>query len=192
MTILCVGDSKTVGYPYSGSVVSYDGPNNTFGFGPSLATDMDGAQIDTIALNGATVAVTKLTFDANLAKTTRSAGTRRVLFNFGAGEALAMPTEAQFESDYEYLIDAVHTKWPGAKVYLMTPWRADASANCDTLAAWIAVVVAARSSFVFAGPDERIFLKGSDNGATYMSDGIHPNTAGYALTAAQWQSAMGY
>ena len=87
----------------------------------------------------------------------------------------------------------MHTKWASAKIYCMRPWYLAYSAAADTCATWIAAVIAARSSFCYLGPDERVFLENGDGGATHIGgDGVHPNAAGYALTAAQWRSVLGY
>ena len=50
----------------------------------------------------------------------------------------------------------------------------------------------ARAAWAHLGPDERAFLENGDDGVTYTTEGVHPNAAGYALTAAQWQAVMGY
>jgi lysophospholipase L1-like esterase len=138
------------------------------------------------------VASMKATVDADLIARSSDEWASAVLFNLGANDLLAMPAEATWESNAEYILDAFHVKWPLAQVYLMRPWRRGYNSEADTLAGWIGTVVAARPTFAHLGPDERVFLKGADDGATYTSDGVHPNAAGYVLTAAQWQTVLGY
>jgi lysophospholipase L1-like esterase len=119
-----------------------------------------------------------------------------VVVNLGTNdvEPNAAPlVEATWEADYAYILDAIHTKWPNAKVYCARTWRrynnGDQTAMDDT---WIPAVLSTRSTWADVGIDERVILEGGDNGVTYTSDGIHPNAAGYALMAAGWQSVMGY
>jgi lysophospholipase L1-like esterase len=88
-----------------------------------------------------------------------------------------------------YVLAAVHTKWPACQIYIMRPWRRGEAADCNTLATWIADIVALLD-YAHEGPDERVFLENGDDGATYTSDGIHPNEAGSALTAQQWRTLL--
>ena len=149
--------------------------------------------VGSLARGGATVASSKALIDADLATMIPDTGLwlRYILINLGANDVANMPSQAQFESDLGYYMDAYHTKYPNAKVYVMRPWRRNFNTNCNTLAGFIANVVAARSAWAFLGPDERVFLENGDDGVTYTVEGIHPNTAGYALTATQWQTALG-
>ena len=110
----------------------------------------------------------------------------------GANDANDGVTEATWKANYGYILDAIHAKWPNALLYVMRPWTRGYNAECDLFAAWIGDLVTARAGWAFLGPDERDFLENGDDGVTYTSDGTHPNTAGYALTAAQWQAVMGY
>lgn len=118
-----------------------------------------------------------------------------VLFNLGSNDAAGIPTnptQAEWEADIGYILDAMRVKWPSVKVYMMRPWRRNYNANCDTMAGWIDNVISTRATWAILGPDERVFLENGDNGVTYTVEGVHPNPAGYALTAAQWQTALGY
>lgn len=145
---------------------------------------------ENLSLGGRTVATGADEIDAELDAS--SISPQYVLANLGANDvSLGLPTEATWKADYQYILDAIHTKWPSAKIYMMRPWRQTYDTECNTLAGWIADLVAA-NSYCYTGPDERVFLENGDDGATYTRDGIHPNAAGYALTAAQWQSAIGY
>lgn len=113
-----------------------------------------------------------------------------VLMNWGANDMLAMPVQATFEANYLTIIDAVHTKWPTALIYLARPWRQGKATESTTLATYIANVRAARSSYTFLGMDERVWLEGGDNGATNSSDGVHYTTAGYTAAANAWTAVL--
>ena len=131
--------------------------------------------------------------DADLAAATRDPNTAYALVNLGANDVIALPSQAQWESDLGYILDAFRTKWPSIQVYVMRPWRRGFAAQCDTLAGWIANVVGGgRAAWAHVGPDERVFLENGDDGVTYTTDGTHPNEAGYYLTAVQWKTALGY
>lgn len=140
------------------------------------------------ATSGYTVATSKAVVDAQLAAATYTP--LYVLANLGANDVVAMPVEATWKSDYQYIFDAIKTKWPYIKIYVMRPWRRNYNAECDTLAGWISDLVTANPGVVFLGPDERIFIENGDDGATYSSDGIHPNTAGYKLTGIEWANVL--
>lgn len=146
-----------------------------------------------ISGGGETVASTAASIDASLAlysSTTHQV--RWVLVNLGANDANDGVVEATWKTGLAYILDAINTKWPNALVYVMRPWTRGYNTECDAFATWIAAVISTRSTWAFAGPDERVFLENGDDGVTYTSDGTHPTTAGYALTAAQWQAVMGY
>lgn len=113
-----------------------------------------------------------------------------VLYNIGVND-FGIASHAQWVADVEYVIDAIHAKWPESKVYLTKPWKRNFDATADTFAGWIDEIVAARS-FVYVGDDERVWLKGSDNGATMTADGIHYTAAGQAQAAVQKQAVLGY
>ena len=115
-----------------------------------------------------------------------------VLVNLGANDSYNLPAEAGWEANLAVILDAMNAQWPAAKVYVMRPWTRLHPAECDTIATRIGHVLSTRGAWAFVGPDERVFLENGDDGVTYTSEGVHPNTAGYALTAAQWQSVLGY
>lgn len=117
-----------------------------------------------------------------------------VLLNWGANEMVwaGMPTEATWNGYWYTVLDAIHAKWPGTQCYITRPWAQGQDANADTLAARIATVVAARPTFANEGSDERVWLKGSDNGTTNTTDGVHYSAAGHAASVAPNMTAMGY
>jgi hypothetical protein len=179
INFLPVGDSKTANldayeiYMYNRSAYYSEYPYRT-----------------NFALGGWTVANLQTNIDAAI---TAAVGTPDViLINAGINEAGSLPVEATFKSNVAYILDALHTKWANAQILWMYIGDRDHAANCNTINDWIDVPVAARPPWAVRGPDERIFLKGSDNYATYcIADGIHPNAAGYLLTAKQWIAAIG-
>ena len=176
--VVSYGDSKTLAGTYQPLLQQYllyvDGPHITNYI---------------LAANGRTAATGAAAIDAELAASSANPG--YILFNLGVTDADAWPAEATWKANIGYILDAMHTKWPRALIYMMRVWRRDYSAECNTLDGWIDAIIAARD-YCRTGPDERVFLENGDNGVTYTADGIHPNAAGYALTATQWQTAIGY
>lgn len=183
---LAYGDSKTWGSGDTGTL----GVN---GYPPLLAANLGTSWSEMLPRadrSGYTVALAQPVVGGDLLENS-GYSPRYCLLNFGSNDATVMPTEANFKANYGYIIDAMHAKWSSARIGLMRPWRRGYDTQCDTLATWIGDLQAARSAFTFLGPDERVFLKSSDNGVTYTGDGVHPNHAGYVLTAQQWQTSMG-
>lgn len=113
-----------------------------------------------------------------------------VLINASINDVFGGTSQASYEASLTSILDAVHTKWPSAQCYLMRFWAQGKTTECNTFAGYIDNVIAARSSFAHLGPDERVFLENGDNGATYMADDRHPNAAGYALTATEWEGII--
>jgi lysophospholipase L1-like esterase len=146
----------------------------------------------TLGRSGYTVSTMAALIDADLAATTFTP--RYVLANLGANDVTDTPwaaiTEAGWKANYQYIFSAIKAKWPAVKIYIMRPWRRTFNARCDTLATWIADLVTSNPGTCYLGPDERVFLEAGDDGATWTSDGIHPTTAGYALTGQQWYNVL--
>ena len=182
-----MGDSKTASTT----------PNSWVG---ALQASLSGAtgntwQMSNIGVDGTTVATYLGNITANLSAVTGVPSDYKmvVLCNWGANDIpRGLPAEATWEANYEAIIDAVLAKWPIAKIYLMRPWLQGGDTGAATLHSWIAVVQAARSASVSLGPDEAVWLKGADNGASETTDGIHYSTLGESLCAAQWKSTLGY
>lgn len=103
--------------------------------------------------------------------------TRVVLIDLGANDVNGALDQSTWQNNYLAVADAVHTQFPNALAYITKPWRRGFDAQCDTLASWIDNVVASRT-FLRVGDDERGWMKGADNGATYTIDGVHLSTAG--------------
>lgn len=110
--------------------------------------------------------------------------------NLGVNDVGSLPPEATWIANYEYIIDAILTKWPAIKVYIVKPWRRGYAAECNTLAGWIDTIIADYAGNVLVGHDERIWLEGGDDGATMTTDGTHYSDAGQAECASQWETIL--
>lgn len=115
-----------------------------------------------------------------------------MLLNWGANDMVgSLPAQATWQNNYLSIIDAAHAKWPNATIWVMYPWRQGQDANATTLHGWINNVVAARSAYTFVGPDEAVWLKGGDDGATNGT--VHyTNPVGATAAAAAWKTTLGY
>lgn len=113
-----------------------------------------------------------------------------VLINIGVND-FGIATQAQWIADMLTVADAFHARWPSALVYFMYPWKQTWDSTAATFHGWIDTVIASRA-FNRAGPDEAVWMKGSDNGATNSSDGTHYSAAGETACAAVWKTALGY
>lgn len=115
-----------------------------------------------------------------------------VLLNLGANDVSALPAESTWKANYQTVIDAIHSKYPLAKIYIAKAWRRGETSDCNTLAGWIDALVSSNSSFCYSGHDERGWLEGGDDGATMTTDGIHYSVTGETTAASQWMTALGY
>lgn len=185
--ILPYGDSKTVGYlddaiPVTGG-----------GYPPILMDLLDTAQSRgyyerplRIAQNGRTTALAKAAVDAELAA---AVGTPDyILYNLGANDT---DFDATWHTNTAYILDALHAKWPNAKIYMAVTWeRVTGFAYNLAHRAAINTAIAGRS-YCYIGIDE-LTLENGDDGATYFNvDGTHPNRAGYIKTAQLWKAVLG-
>lgn len=188
-TWLTYGDSKTANEYYQQPLATFMGVRQsapvTVTYGPAFAGFTDGI----LAIGGSTVASMKALIDAHLASASGPAPSK-ILINLGANDVAALPAEAPWNADYGYILDAFHTKYPAALIYVVRPWRRTYDAECDTIAGRIAAIISTRSAWASVGPDERVFLKGSDDGVTMTSDGAHPNERGGAKTAEVWAETL--
>jgi hypothetical protein len=99
--------------------------------------------------------------------------------NFGI-IAAAGETEANFKSNYLYVIDALQAKFTGCKIFVTYPGAGTAPNRHDALAPWLNDIIASRSN-VYAGDDEETNFEGVDNYATYYYDLLHYNALAHAL-----------
>lgn len=176
MSILFVGDSKT-------ATAENTWPADLVN---ALVTASGSAWVGTnVGIPTTTVAQ----WAASLNIIPSNARTSVVLVNLGANDVLAMPVEATWKANYLAILDDIHAKSPGAIVYVSRAWRQGYDTESDTLATWVADIVAARS-FARLGDDERAWFK--PNVATYSDDGVHYNAAGDTAAETVKQTAMGY
>lgn len=146
------------------------------------------------ATGGWTTQVVRDGIDAALAA--RSDTPDYVLVNLGANDVNTGDPGATWKTNTAYIADALHVKWPAAVVYLTKVWRRNTGLQAAGIAAingYIDELVAepARSSWLRVGINEANILEGGDDGATYTSDGVHPNAAGATLEAAAWRNVLG-
>jgi hypothetical protein len=114
----------------------------------------------------------------------------KVLVNWGVNEMATMPARATWVADYLTLIDAIVAKQPAAKVFCVKPWYQGKDSEALTMAEWVDEVVASRPSVAYLGHNEYVWLRGTDNGTTMTSDGVHYSTAGQAECASQWHDLI--
>jgi hypothetical protein len=129
-------------------------------------------------VGGLTIATLQARIDSDLALLLWGGNYGYALITIGANDVSALPSEAGWNSNLAYVLDAIHTWAPQARVGVALPWRRSYLAECNTLAGRIASVIGTRS-WAFIGPDERIYLEGGDDGAAETADGIHPTAAFY-------------
>lgn len=175
MQLLLIGDSKTAQDGWSASLTA------ALGFDTAA---------DNRAVSGSTVADWAGYIATKLASP-RPTRSPTVLINLGVNDMTGgLPAEATWKADYTTVIHTIHSVMPDSPVYLMRPWKQGYDADAATLNTWIADLVAADPTYVHTGPDEAVWLKGSDNGATNTSDGIHYSTAGKAACVTAWDAVI--
>lgn len=181
INIFLVGDSKTNGSTFDAPLAFAIEEEHNIGAYCSRP--------DKIGIGGAGVA----TIDTNMATylSTRNHVPTYILVNLGVND-YDTQVEATWKANYTSILDKLNAKWPSARIYCMKTWRQGYDTQANTQAGWLDAVIATRSSFAFAGPDERDWLKGGDNGATMTTDGIHYSAAGQAEALLQWKAAIGY
>jgi lysophospholipase L1-like esterase len=145
------------------------------------------------SVGGATAAVIAAGIDTNIALHDNIDGLTRNVFliNIGANDVSALD-ETQYKLNYQYIIDALVSKWPDAEIFLAKSWRRGYTSECNTLAGWIDALIAANPTTCFLGHDERVWLEGGNDGTTMTTDGIHYSAAGQAECANQWKTILGY
>jgi hypothetical protein len=115
------------------------------------------------------------------------------LIDIGVNDTLAPATgQAAFEASLGSVLDKIHAAWPSCQIRVAKVWARGRDALCDTVAGYIDNVLSTRAAFAAVGHDERVWMKGADDGATMSYDGVHYSAAGNAECAVQWHTAMGY
>lgn len=120
--------------------------------------------------------------DADLAAidATTAGRVKFVLYNLGANDNNDAPVYATYYADTLYCVQALHTKFPAAQIYLAKIWERGDQTWITTVQYAVVDALAAAYSYVHVGIDERLTLEAGDDGATWTSDGTHPtNPAGY-------------
>lgn len=173
--LLTLGDSKTAtGNSWPATVQA------GLGFDLLVNNGVSGTTVATTVVNLSTVVPDGLRTLAPI-----------VLINFGANDVSVLPAQGTWIANYRTIINGgILSKWPDARVYLMRPWRRNFDSACDSLATWIGEIVLAQPAQTFLGPDERVWLKGDDNGATETTDGIHYSAAGEVTCASEWLEVL--
>jgi hypothetical protein len=110
-----------------------------------------------------------------------------------------VPSHDGFVAAYLTILDKIKAAYPFAQAYLSFPWRStqlpnwpDMNTACATLRSYIQDVIAARSDWVHAGPDQNVWLANGDNGATRTTDGVHFSSDGQAESVRQWKLIFGH
>jgi lysophospholipase L1-like esterase len=191
-----IGDSKSVNQTWVSPFVNLVS-NSTYQWSEAALR---------IAQVGTSVAVRKAAIDADLATRAATPAPEYICINLGTNDVngdgsdvLSDGTGATWQSNLAYILDALHAKWASAEIYVMRPWKPDYDggvyqAKLDLIGDTLIPAAITGRAWAHLGPDERVFLENGDDGATYIQpepDRIHPNTAGYALTAAQWRTTLG-
>lgn len=140
-----------------------------------------------VGRSGAVLADFQSTVDADLAAKTGTPDF--AIVNIGVNDIASLPDEATWKSNYGYVLDAIHTKWAACTILVAYPWEQGQDTNANTMAGWIDTVLSTRA-WAAVGLDERVTIKGDDDGATNTSDGLHYSDAGQAAAAAAWAASM--
>ena len=143
-----------------------------------------------IGISGITIEGMYARVDSDISAMAGYADPVAICINLGVNNVGTYPN-ANFVPYYEYIINAYHTRFPTSKIYCARVWRQGYDSNCDSYDNIYLPQIVSDLPFVQYGPDERIVLKGSDNGATNTYDGIHPSAAGESDMAAGWKVSLG-
>lgn len=184
--LFAVGDSKTDGDAWVGLLHQELGAREGEAWGEILPR---------FGVSGSAAATLAAYVTANLASIADAPAPAKICLNVGANDigGDTTPDETAWKASLTSIIDDLRAKWASADIYIAKPWRQGSNTAASTLAGYIDAVVATYGSHVFAGHDESAWLKGSDDGATFTTDGIHYNTTtAQTVCAAQWLAAMGY
>lgn len=169
-----IGDSKTAGGCWQS------------GLNALLATRFGAATESParLATGGWSVTAARNAVDAWLAGTSTTPDV--VLLNFGVNDSHQGLTQATFEADYGYVLDAVHARWPAATLLVARVWAASCT-GCDSPidSTWIPNVLSSRTCFARYGFDERVWLTNGDT-----TDGIHYSDSGCIKAGQEWDAVI--
>lgn len=188
-TFMGVGDSTANGGTYDDPLSAGYG-----GYQPILRGYLENAsgfgwQEDRrIAHPGYTVAQGAAAIDADLAAKNAYYDPDYIFVDYGLNTIGAGMDEEALATDYAYIIDALHTKWPNARVYCTRIWKNGFETYANIFDDEILPsIVATRASWAGLGIDKRDILN-----LTNSPDGTHQNFDGYKAIAAAWQAFLGY
>jgi len=142
----------------------------------------------TVAIGGTTSVTWRTAIDSWLE--TRAGSPLAIFYNLGVNDLAPGTSEATYKSNTLYILDAFHATFPAALIYVARVWQRGYDTQSDTMAGWLDYCIAQRPSFCRAGPDERVWVKGSDDGATMTADGVHYSAAGLVEAANQWKAFL--
>jgi hypothetical protein len=134
-----------------------------------------------LAHSGYGVTTIKSYIDAWLTSHTYDAAKKYIFLSTIVPETIdtMLPDKATCLAEFQYIIDAVKTKFPNAVFCLGKWWKRDYDANCLTWAGWVDEMIADNPGVCFDGIDENVVTKGADNGYTNTYDGVHYSEAGH-------------
>lgn len=122
------------------------------------------------AAAGLTTAQAAAAIDAELASRTDTP--QHVLILLGTND-LGELVEADWKTDYRYILDAIHTKWSTAQIHCCKSYRMGSVLQVNP---WIDDLVAEHPTYLFQSYDLADTIQGNE--ATLTVDNLHPNHAG--------------
>lgn len=133
-----------------------------------------------LAHSGYDIGEAAAAIDADLASHSFSSDVHQYIFFINYGIVRADDeTEANFKSNYQYVIDALQAKFPGCIIFLTYPAAGTVPTRHAIIEPWIDTLIAGETN-VYAGDDESVWLEGGDDFATNTYDGVHYSAAGHA------------
>lgn len=96
-----------------------------------------------------------------------------------------------WKTSFQYVINALHTAYPAATIYLGKSYRSGAGyvSRFATIGSWIDELITENKTFCLAGVNSYDVLDGH---AEYMSDEVHPNHDGCVALGNAWKTLLGY
>ncbi len=186
--ILAIGDSKTAGY-YGSALGTYDIDT---GWPRMLVDSMSTSTLLWVerpyrwATAGWKTSDVKAVIDARIATVTHAPD--EILLALGANDTVTDAAQkATWKVDTDYIISALHTAFPSAKIRVSKHWARNHDA---TLMNQAIDELYASYAWLMPAINEANVIEGGDDGATYTTDGRHPNAAGYAALAAAWKAVI--
>lgn len=117
---------------------------------------------------------------------------QEIIINLGANDVTGNVLAANWDRDTRYIVNAYHTAFPAARISLTKIWRRGCMTAVGQANALIDQMLIDYAPWLVLGCNEALFLENGDDGATYTTDGTHPNDAGNELEASARFTALGY